>query len=68
MLTMLTMCQSHHLSHYNGGMTKINVEDAIGTRLAHDTTEIRPGELKGTAFRRDHNVQEQDGCRRMRLG
>ncbi len=49
-------------------MAKINVEDAIGTRLAHDTTKIRPGEFKGPAFRRGRNVQEQDGCRRMRLG
>jgi hypothetical protein len=62
------MCQSHHARQYNGGMTKINVEDAIGTRLAHDITEIRPGEFKGPAFRRGHKVQERDVCRLMRLG
>ena len=52
----------------NGGMTKIKVEEAVGTRLAHDITEIRPGEFKGPSFRRGHQVQEQDVCRLMRLG
>jgi hypothetical protein len=40
------MCQTHHTRQYKVGMTQINVEDAIGTRLAHDITEIRPGEFK----------------------
>jgi molybdenum cofactor synthesis domain-containing protein len=62
------MCQSHHARRYNGGMTKINVEEAVGTRLAHDITEIRPGEFKGPSFRRGHKVREQDVCRLMRLG
>ena len=62
------MCQSHHARPYNGGMTKIKVEEAVGTRLAHDITEIRPGEFKGPSFRRGHKVQEQDVCRLMRLG
>lgn len=62
------MCQSHNARYFNGGMTKINVEDAVGTRLAHDITEIRPGEFKGPSFRRGHKVQEQDLCRLMRLG
>ncbi len=62
------MCQSHHARRYHGGMTKINVEEAVGTRLAHDITEIRPGEFKGPSFRRGHKVEEQDVCRLMRLG
>lgn len=62
------MCQSHHARRYNGGMTKIKVEQAVGTRLAHDITEIRPGEFKGPSFRRGHKVREQDLCRLMRLG
>lgn len=62
------MCQSHHARQWHGGMTKINVEDAVGTRLAHDITEIRPGVFKGPAFRRGHKVREQDICRLMRLG
>ena len=62
------MCQSHHTRQCNGGMTKIKVEEAVGTRLAHDITEIRPGEFKGPSFRRGHKVREQDVCRLMRLG
>ncbi len=62
------MCQSHQARQWNGGMTKIKVEAAVGTRLAHDITEIRPGEFKGPSFRRGHKVREQDLCRLMRLG
>lgn len=62
------MCQSRQARQINGGMIKINVEEAIGTRLAHDITEIRPGEFKGPSFRRGHKVQEQDVYRLMRLG
>ena len=62
------MCQTHYTRQYKVGMTKINVEDAIGTRLAHDITEIRPGEFKGPSFRRGHKIEEQDVCRLMRLG
>ena len=28
----------------------IKLKDAVGTKLAHDITEIRPGEFKGAAF------------------
>jgi hypothetical protein len=28
-------------------LKKIKLEEAIGTKLAHDMTEIRPGEFKG---------------------
>ncbi len=62
------MCQSHSARQSDDGMTKIKVEDAIGIRLAHDITEIRPGEFKGPWFRRGHRVREQDVCRLMRLG
>jgi len=62
------MCQSHSARQWIGGMTKIKVEEAVGTRLAHDITEIRPGEFKGPSFRRGHKVREQDVCRLMRLG
>jgi molybdenum cofactor synthesis domain-containing protein len=62
------MCQTHQARQYHGGMTKINVADAVGTRLAHDITEIRPGEYKGASFRRGHKVQESDVHRLMRLG
>ncbi len=50
------------------GVRKIRVEDAVGLHLAHDLTEIRPGEFKGPAFRKGHKVAEQDLCHLMRLG
>jgi hypothetical protein len=62
------MCQSSDPSSSNRGITKINVEAAVGTRLAHDITEIRPGEFKGPSFRRGHKVREEDVCHLMRLG
>jgi hypothetical protein len=46
----------------------ISLEEAVGTQLAHDITEIRPGEFKGPAFRKGHNVCEEDICRLQRLG
>ena len=49
-------------------MTKIKVEEAVGTRLAHDITEVRPGEYKGPSFRKGHQVQQSDVCQLMRLG
>jgi molybdenum cofactor synthesis domain-containing protein len=46
----------------------IKLEEAVGTELAHDITEIRPGEFKGPAFRRGHMVCTEDICRMQRLG
>jgi len=46
----------------------VKVEDAVGLRLSHDITEIRPGEFKGPAFRQGHTVCEGDLCRLQRLG
>jgi hypothetical protein len=46
----------------------ISLEEAVGTRLAHDITEIRPGEFKGPAFRKGHTVCDEDLCRLQRLG
>ncbi len=46
----------------------IKLEDAVGTELAHDITEIRPGEFKGPAFRKGHTICEQDICHMQRLG
>ncbi len=46
----------------------VNLKDAIGLKLAHDVTEIRPGEFKGPAFRQGHTVCEEDLCRLQRLG
>jgi hypothetical protein len=46
----------------------IKIEEAVGSKLAHDITEIRPGEFKGPAFRRGHTVCEADLCHLQRLG
>jgi len=46
----------------------ISLEEAVGTELAHDITEIRPGEFKGPAFRKGHTVCDEDICRLQRLG
>jgi Probable molybdopterin binding domain len=46
----------------------ISLEEAVGTQLAHDITEIRPGEFKGPSFRKGHNVCDEDICRLQRLG
>ncbi len=61
---MCSTCQSRE----DRLLTKIRVEDAVGTHLAHDLTEIRPGEFKGPAFRRGHKIQRQDLCHLMRMG
>ena len=49
-------------------LKKINLQDAVGTQLAHDITEIRPGESKGAAFRKGHTVCNEDICHLQKLG
>jgi hypothetical protein len=49
-------------------LKKIKVNDAIGKELAHDITEIKPGEFKGPAFRKGHTVCNEDICHLQRLG
>ncbi len=49
-------------------LKKIDVRDAVGTKLAHDITEIRPGEFKGPAFRKGHTVCNDDICHLQKLG
>ncbi|MDH3808618.1 MAG: molybdopterin-binding protein, partial [Desulfuromonadales bacterium] len=46
----------------------IELKDAVGSKLAHDITEIRPDEFKGPAFRKGHTVCEADLCHLQRLG
>lgn len=46
----------------------IKLKDAVGTKLAHDITEIRPGEFKGAAFHKGHTVCNDDLCRLQKLG
>ncbi|SDU51006.1 molybdopterin-binding protein [Desulfobacula phenolica] len=49
-------------------LEKVSVQNAVGTRLAHDITEIRPGEFKGPAFRKGHTVCDGDICHLQKLG
>lgn len=49
-------------------LKKIMLQESVGTQLAHDITEIRPGEFKGPAFRKGHTVCDEDLCRLQKLG
>ncbi|MDY0042160.1 MAG: molybdopterin-binding protein [Desulforhabdus sp.] len=46
----------------------IPLKEAVGTTLAHDITEIRPGVFKGAAFKKGHQVCDEDVCRLQKLG
>ncbi|WP_135554888.1 molybdopterin-binding protein [Paenibacillus cymbidii] len=41
-------------------LREVKVEEAIGMRLAHDLTQIVPGEFKGRLFKKGHVVSETD--------
>lgn len=41
-------------------MKEVAVEQAVGTVLAHDITQIIPGEYKGPKFRKGHVISEED--------
>ena len=56
------------LQEQRKGLQKIGLEQAVGLCLAHDITEIRPGEYKGPSFRKGHRVERKDLCHLMRLG
>jgi hypothetical protein len=62
------MCHSRNSKRYDENLVRIPVEDAVGTCLAHDITEIRAGEFKGPSFRRGHKIRSEDLCHIMRLG
>ncbi len=49
-------------------LKKIKLQEAVGTQLAHDITEIRPGEFKGAAFLKGHTVCNEDLCHLQKLG
>lgn len=46
----------------------VKIEEAVGYPLAHDITEIRPGEFKGPAFKRGYILKGQDLDHLRRLG
>jgi len=49
-------------------LKKIKLKEAVGTQLAHDMTEVRPGEFKGAAFQKGHTVCNEDLCRLQKMG
>lgn len=46
----------------------VSVSEAVGSVLAHDITEIRPGEFKGRAFKKGHRIRHEDIFHLLRLG
>jgi hypothetical protein len=62
-----TMCEAQDERPCSDTKT-IPVQEAVGTVLAHDITEIRTGEFKGCAFKKGHIIKEEDVCRLQRLG
>lgn len=60
------MCET--LNERSNGVKTIPVNEAIGTVLAHDVTEIRPGDFKGRAFKKGHIIKKEDICHLERLG
>lgn len=62
------MCQ--HAEHRSKTLPfkTIPVEEAVGTTLAHDMTQIIPGKFKGPAFKKGHKIEASDVCRLMRMG
>jgi molybdenum cofactor synthesis domain-containing protein len=63
-----TMCNEHECGTSGLGAKTIPVEDAIGSVLAHDVTEIRKDEFKGRAFRKGHVIRVEDVPHLKRLG
>src|SRR4030066_1097089 len=62
------MCDSHHDKSPETRSRTIPVTESVGTVLAHDITEIRPGEFKGRAFKKGHIVRVEDISHLQRLG
>lgn len=46
----------------------LKLKEAVGKKLAHDITEIRPGEFKGAAFQKGHTVCSEDLCHLQKIG
>ena len=56
----------HH--KYESSTKAIPLDQAVGKVLAHDITEIRPGQFKGAAFKKGHIIREEDLNHLRRLG
>jgi len=53
---------------FKSAATTLPVEESVGTVLAHDITEIRPGQFKGPAFKKGHIIREEDVTHLRRIG
>ncbi len=53
---------------YKSSATTIPLDQAVGTVLAYDITEIRPGQFKGPAFKKGYVIKEDDLDHLERLG
>ncbi|HOP46906.1 MAG TPA: molybdopterin-binding protein [Desulfobacteraceae bacterium] len=53
---------------YKSSAKSIPIEQAVGTVLAHDVTEIIPGQFKGPAFKKGHIITEEDLLHLRRVG
>lgn len=67
------MCDIHGGAHKSqvresASLSTVAVQDAVGHVLAHDMTEIVPGQFKGVAFRKGHVVRAEDIERLQRIG
>ena len=49
-------------------LTKIKVEKAVGTVLAHDSTRIIPGEFNGVGFRKGYVSKQEDISELQKIG
>jgi molybdenum cofactor synthesis domain-containing protein len=49
-------------------MKKIKIEDAIGTVLGHDVTQIIPDKYKGPRFKRGHRIRKEDIPEFLKIG
>lgn len=62
------MCDVENDTRKKMGVKTLPLSEAVGTVLAHDITEIRPGEFKGRAFKKGHIIREEDVSHLQRLG
>lgn len=53
---------------FKSSATIIPIDQCVGTVLAHDITEIRPGQFKGPAFKKGYIIQEADLPHLKRIG
>ncbi len=56
------------VAKYKSAATIIPLDKSVGHVLAHDITEIRPGQFKGAVFKKGHIIKQEDLDHLRRLG